>query len=99
MPEVEDEEELAQQVRNMVPNRWHVFCFFAPVCLTWGMCLTCVLIVLIAHGRRVLWMQQRAQPPRYEGRGYFRDVVASNGRSCSGYSAYLCVARVRMLNA
>ncbi|CAE7254332.1 RYR1 [Symbiodinium necroappetens] len=40
-PEAEDEEDLAQQVRNMVP--------------------------------RVLWMQQRAQPPRYEGRGYFRD--------------------------
>ena len=23
--------------------------------------------------RRVLWMQQRAQPPRYEGRGYVQE--------------------------
>lgn len=25
------------------------------------------------HDRRVLWMQQRAQPPRYEGRGYVQE--------------------------
>ncbi|CAJ1419383.1 unnamed protein product [Effrenium voratum] len=40
-PETEDEQELGQIVRNMVP--------------------------------RVLWMQQRAQPPRYEGRGYVQE--------------------------
>eukprot|EP00913_Durusdinium_trenchii_P025484 g23922.t1 len=40
-PEAEDEDDLAQIIRNMVP--------------------------------RVLWMQQRAQPPRYEGRGYVQE--------------------------